>query len=106
MNTVIDRGTVMSEVNSFIKSLTDQLTEWDAQITTLKQKAKTSSDEMKSKVNASIAEIEKKKGVIKEQLDNVKKNGEEVWITLKDGMDKAASDIKKTFSDAFSKFKM
>jgi phage-related minor tail protein len=96
----------MADVNSFIKRLTDQLTEWDTQITSLKEKAKLSTGEMKTKIDVSIAEIEKKKNEINTQLDHVKQNGEEAWKTLKDGLDKAASDMKKTFSDVFSKFKM
>jgi hypothetical protein len=95
----------MPDKKSFLKSLSDQLIEWDAQIADLKKKAQSEQGDLKVTYDEKIKELTAKKAEVDRKIEELKKTGEEAWITMKDGVEKAAGDLKKTFSDAFSKFK-
>lgn len=95
----------MSDKQSFLKSLSDQLTEWDAQISELKKKADKEKGDLKDKYDDRIKELSAKKAELDDKIEDIKKTSEEAWKGMKDGVEKAAGDLKNTFADVFSKFR-
>lgn len=52
-----------------------------------------------------IGELRQKKEAVKEKWDKMQKEGSVAWDTMKEGLEKAVSELKNTLDKVFSRFK-
>lgn len=95
----------MDSKEEYLKRLEAQFREWKYKIDTLENKAAMASSEAKSELLREIDVLRRKKSVVKEKWEELLKSGGEVWETTKEGVEKAASDLKHALDKVISRFK-
>jgi hypothetical protein len=99
------RSTIMdNEKNSFLKKMSEQLLVWDFQVDELKKKAEKAKGAAREEYEKQIKELATQKEALSIKFRELNKSGDEAWEILKNGIEKAATDLKSTFKNAFSKF--
>jgi uncharacterized coiled-coil DUF342 family protein len=94
-----------NEKKSFLKQMSEQLLDWDSQVDELKKKAEQAKGNVREEYQKQIKELSSQKEALKKKFQELNKSGDEAWEIMKNGVEKAASDLKGTFKNAFSKFK-
>jgi uncharacterized protein YdaT len=92
----------MDKKEEYRERLEAQLKEWKAKIDGLEARTSMASSEAKAELMKEIEELRRKKAVVKEKLQ---KSGGEAWDTAKEGVEKAATELKHAFDKAVSRFK-
>lgn len=95
----------MDTKEEYLKKLEAQFREWKFKIDTLENKASVASSEAKTELLREIELLRRKKAVVKEKWEDLLKSGGEVWETAKEGVEKAASDLKHALDKVLSRFK-
>lgn len=95
----------MDRKEDYLERLEAQLKEWKAKIDTLEARISQVSAEKKAEFSGEIEELRKKKAIVNEKLDELEKAGAGLWDTLKQGVDKAAAELKEALDKAISRFK-
>jgi hypothetical protein len=93
-----------NEKKSFLQTMSEQLLAWDSQVEELKKKVNHAKGEAKEEYKKQIKELTAQQEALQLKIQELNKAGDEAWEVLKNGVEKAATDLKKTFQNAFSKF--
>jgi len=95
----------MEKKEEYREKLQTQLKEWKAKIDTLEGKASTLSSEVKADMLKEIEELRRKKVVVNERWNDLQKAGGEAWDTMKEGVEKGATDLKHALDKVITRFK-
>lgn len=82
-----------------------QLQEWKANIDTIKAKALIASADVQIEMNHQIDDLEKKIEEGKTKLSDLADAADDMYESMKTGVESAWDTLKSTFTDAASKFK-
>ena len=82
-----------------------QLKELSGKIAELKAKADLAEAQVKVEYLKQVDALRAKKEETQAKLEELKKAGDDAWETLKNGVEKAASELKDSINSAISKFK-
>ena len=82
-----------------------QLKELSGKIAELKAKADLAEAQVKVEYLKQIDSLRAKKEETQAKLEELKKAGDDAWETLKNGVEKAASELKDSINSAIAKFK-
>jgi chromosome segregation ATPase len=96
----------MDRKEDYRERLEAQLKEWKAKIDRLEARTSLVSAEVRAELMRAIEELRRKKMVVKERLNELEKTGGELWDTLKEGVEKAADELKHALDKAVSRFKL
>lgn len=89
---------------SFEVRLEAGLAEMDDEMERLREKGRALKDEAKARWNEKMAELEAKRKVAGEKLDELRKSTGEAWEHLEKGAQSAWDDVRKAFQDAAAEF--
>lgn len=89
---------------SFEVRLEAGLAEMDDEMERLREKGRALKDEAKARWNEKMAELEAKRKVAGEKLDELRKSTGEAWEHLEKGAQSALDDVRKAFQDAAAEF--
>ncbi len=95
----------MDKMEAYREKLEAQLKEWKAKIEMLENKAAEASGETRSELMRVIGDLRQKKGLVKEKLTELQKESSAAWDTMKDGLEKTASEFKNALDKVVSRFK-
>jgi hypothetical protein len=88
----------------FEMRLTSSLADMDAEIAKLNEKGLALKDEAKARWTKKMVELEAKRTVAREKLDELRKSTGEAWEHLEKGAQSAWDDVRKAFQDAAEEF--
>lgn len=86
------------------KKIQDMLDEYGKKLDELKAKGKELSEDAKAEYNKMLQNLAEKRKVAAKKFKQLSKASEKTWENFKDGVDKAAAEMEKAFSDAISKY--
>ena len=95
----------MEKMQAYREKLEAQLKEWKAKIELLEGKAAKATGESKDEMMRSINELRQKKEVVKDKWSALQKESGIAFDKMKDGVDKAASELKSVLDKVASRFK-
>ena len=95
----------MDKMEAYREKLDEQLKEWKAKIKMLEKKATEATGETKTELMRAIGELRQKKEVVKGKWIELQKESSAAWDTLKEGVEKAASEFKSALDKVISRFK-
>jgi DNA repair exonuclease SbcCD ATPase subunit len=95
----------MDKKEEYRERLEAQLKEWKAKIDRLEERTSTVSSEAKAELMQDIEELRRKKVVVKEKWSELQKASGDAWDTTKEGVEKAAAELKHAFDKVVSRFK-
>ena len=95
----------MDKMDAYREKLEAQLKEWKSKIEMLEKKATEASGETKTELMRAIGELRQKKELVKEKWSELQKESSATWDTVKDGLEKAASEFKNALDKVVSRFK-
>lgn len=95
----------MDRKEEYLKRLEAQFREWKAKIDRLEARTSLISSETNADLRREIEELRRKKMVVKERWNELQKSGGEAWDTLKEGVEKAAADLKLALDKVVSRFR-
>ena len=95
----------MNKKSVYWEKVEAQLKEWKAEIEILEDKAAKATGETKTELIRAIGELRQKKEVVKEKWDKMQKDGSAAWDTMKEGLEKAVSELKNAFDKVAARFK-
>ncbi|OGR26853.1 MAG: hypothetical protein A2X79_06075 [Desulfuromonadaceae bacterium GWB2_53_15] len=95
----------MDKKEDYLKKLEAQLKEWKAKIDTLETKTSMVSAEARAELMREIEGLRSKKAVYKEKWSELQKAGGEAWDTTKEGVEKAAGELKQALDKVVARFK-
>ncbi len=95
----------MDKMEAYREKFEAQLKEWKAKIEMLENKAAEASGETRNELMRVIGDLRQKKGLVKEKLTELQKESSAAWDTMKDGVEKAASEFKSALDKVVSRFK-
>lgn len=82
-----------------------QLKDWKAKIEMLEDKAAKATGETKNELMRAIVELRQKKELVKEKWEKMQKEGSAAWDTMKEGLEKAVSELKNAFDKVTARFR-
>ena len=95
----------MDKMDAYREKLEAQLKEWKTKIEMLEDKAAKATGETKTDLMRAIGELRQKKEVVKEKWSELQKEGSSAWDTMKEGLEKAVSELKSALDKVVSRFK-
>lgn len=87
----------------FQKAVQSELAEMQIKIAELQKKTNAASAEARSDMQKALQELEHKKEEARKQLDEVNESTSSAWSKLKDNMNAAVDDLKKSYKEPVSK---
>lgn len=102
----------MTGKKAYQKKITAKLKQWEAEINDWAEAVDHAETQVKRAVQRQFQELQTKQAVLAKKLEELKKAGEGSWEDLKEGTEKAGTDVKnasdsvrKAFRQAASRFK-
>ena len=95
----------MDTKEEYLKKLEAQFREWKYKIDTLETRTSMVSSEVKSELLRDVEILRGKKAVVKEKWIELQKSGGEAWETTREGVEKAAGELKHALDKVVSRFK-
>ena len=95
----------MDKKDVYWEKVEAQLKDWKAKIEILENKAAKATGETKTELVRAIGELRQKKEVVKEKWDKMQKEGSAAWDAMKEGLEKAVSELKKAYDKVAARFK-
>lgn len=96
---------MMDKRKAYQEKLDEQLKEWNAQISLLRDKADKAGADARGEYYKLIESLQKKQNEIGVKLQELKTASDEAWGELRVGAEKAWSEVKTAFDNAAAKFK-
>ncbi len=93
----------MQQKESFQKTVQAELAEMQAKIAELQTKTSAASVEARKDLQKALQDLERKKEEARKQLDEVSHSTSSAWSTLKDNVNAAVADLKKSYKETVSK---
>jgi phage tail tape-measure protein len=100
-----ERRNFMDKKEEYTKKLEAQLKEWKAKIDTLEARGAKITSEAKTELMREIKELRQKIGIVKEKWNELQKVSGDSWDTMKEGVEKAATELKGALDRVISRFK-
>ncbi len=94
----------MNSKQAYEKKVQAQLDEWSAEMDKLKAKAEQADADAKLKLNDEIDEIQAKRKVAEEKLQELKSASDDAWDDVKRGIDAATGALGASLRSAISRF--
>lgn len=95
----------MEKTNVYREKLEAQLREWKAKIEMLEEKAAKATGETRAELLRAIGELRQKKEMVKEKWAVLQKESGAAWDKMREGLDRAVSELKDALDKAISRFK-
>ena len=95
----------MDKKEEYRKKVEAQLQEWKTKIDSLETRGAKFTSDAKTELLREIEELRKKKGVVKDKWSELQKVSGDSWDTMKDGVEKAAAELKSALDRVISRFK-
>jgi DNA repair exonuclease SbcCD ATPase subunit len=95
----------MDKKEEYKKKLEVQFKEWKAKIDQLEARGAKFTSEKKTELMREIEELRQKKGNVKEKWNELQKISGDSWDTMKEGVEKAAAELKGALDRVISRFK-
>lgn len=95
----------MDKMEAYREKLEAQLKEWKAKLEMLEKKAAEASGETKTELMRLIGELRQKIELVKQKWSELQKESSVAWDTMKEGVEKAASEFKSALDKVVSRFK-
>jgi flagellar biosynthesis chaperone FliJ len=95
----------MSDKESYLEYLQEQLDQWLAEVKELKEKAKVGGSRAMENMPDQIKVLERKVEEGRKKIKEIADANEESWESLKEGFDGAWESLSAGFKDAAAKFK-
>ena len=95
----------MDKKEEYKAKLEAQLKEWKTKIDTLETKGAKFTAETKTELMREIKELRERKGIVKEKWNELQKAGSDSWDTMKEGVEKATTELKGALDRVISRFK-
>lgn len=95
----------MDRKEAYREKLDAQLKEWKTRIDQLEGRVATLSAEAKAELVREIHELRARKMVVQEKWNELQKTGGEAWDAMREGVEKAAADLKESLERVISRFK-
>jgi len=86
--------------DAYVERLKNQLDEWNLEIDRLEQTANVVKYEAETEARDRIARLRGKRDEFESKLKEVRAAGEDAWEILKDGVERAQTELKQAFDDA------
>lgn len=86
----------MTDRKEYIDKLAGQLKEWDNEIESIETKAKTKALITKDYFDEQLSEMKAKREIFAEKLSRMKESGDNAWVELKNGIEKAGNELKES----------
>ena len=102
VNTAVDFSRQSKE--EFQKNLEARLTQFDAEITKLREKGRDRSDQAKVAWDQKLVDLETKREAARAKLTEVSHASAEAWKDVSQGAQSAWEDLEKAFQDASKEF--
>ena len=97
--------TIMSEKrDAYVQKMKAKLDEWNADITKLEATARQRDADARADVQRRIEELKEKRKKVADDLDRLRRRGEDAWEDLKAGIDSAAGALGEALRSARSRF--
>ena len=93
----------MQQKELFQKTVQGELAEMQAKIAELQTKTNAASVEARKEMLKALQDLERKKEEARKQLDEVSHSTSSAWSTLKDNVNAAVADLKKSYKETVSK---
>ncbi len=93
----------LQQKDTFQKTIQAELAEMQVKITELQKKTNAASVEARAEMQKALQDLEQKKEEARKQLDEVSHNTSSAWSKLKDNMNAAVEDLKKSYKETVSK---
>lgn len=87
------------------KKIEQELAELGDRIASLKEKAANATDESLRVMREKMADLRERQATAEKKLAEVKSTTYQAWMEMRDGMDKAVSEVKKAYESASKLFK-
>jgi|SRR5579863_342689 len=100
-----DPDQVLKNQTADVEKRTDaELNDWDRRIDQLKAEQKrVKSKALKDQWKNAVADLDRKKGTVKDRLSDVKSAGADTWQTANNNLDVARADLKKSYDEVIQK---
>jgi phosphoenolpyruvate-protein kinase (PTS system EI component) len=95
----------MEKKDAYWEKLETQLKDWKVKIEMLEDRAAKATGETKTELMRAIGELHQKKEMVKEKWDKMQKEGSTAWDTMKEGLEKAVTELKNAFDKVATRFK-
>jgi predicted trehalose synthase len=86
--------------DAYVERLKSQLDEWNASIDRLEETARVAKSEAQLEYRERLATLRAKRDNLREKIGEVQKASEDAWEILKDGVEKAQSELKSALDEA------
>ncbi|ULA58069.1 MAG: conserved exported protein of unknown function [Nitrospira sp.] len=93
----------LQQKDIFQKTIQAELAEMQAKIAELQTKTSAASVEARKDMQKALQDLERKKDEARKQLDEVSHSTSSAWSTLKDNVNAAVADLKKSYKETVSK---
>ncbi len=93
----------LQQKETFRKAVQAELAEMQVKIAELQKKANAASAEARTEMQKALQELEHKKDEAGKQLEEVNASTSSAWSKLKDNMNAAVEDLKKSYKETVSK---
>ena len=93
----------LQQKESFQKTVQAELAEMQAKIADLQTKTSAASVEARQEMQKALKDLELKKEEARKQLDVVSRSTSSAWSALKDNVNAAVADLKKSYKETVSK---
>lgn len=91
--------------NEYLKALEKQIERLDSEIEKLKIKSERASADLKAGYEEILADIRIKQVELRPHLKELRRVGDETWVEVKGGLEKAWDDLKNAVANAAARFK-
>ncbi|NVN92727.1 MAG: hypothetical protein HXX11_19320 [Desulfuromonadales bacterium] len=95
----------MDKKDAYREKLDAQLKEWKIKIDQLESRVASASSEVKDELIKEIEGLRRQKTVVREKWNELQKTGGETWDKMKDGLEKASTELKETLDKVINRFK-
>ena len=95
----------MDDQKTYLKMMSEKILEWDKKIEELKKKGNEAASGMKEDYAKIAEDLKAKKKIADEKMQQIKTAGGEGWTEIRQGAEKALSDLSDSIDKALSKFK-
>ena len=95
----------MDKRTEYVEKLSAQMVEWDVKIDLLKEKAESSTPEVKFEYANIIAELQRKRDAAALKLQGISAASADEWEELKTGTERVWGEISNALCDAIVKTK-
>ncbi|MBI5902983.1 MAG: hypothetical protein HZB84_05820 [Deltaproteobacteria bacterium] len=90
---------------TYLKGVEEQIREWDKKLVELDVRVRSAATDVKSGYEEQIRVLRAKKAELLQKVQGLKGSSDEAWKSMRDGVSKAAAELKTAFDQAVSKFK-